>query len=96
MHRVIPEQDTSEPPQRASAAEVLMFAECCRSGRLGLELLDVGRRRTVNRDPARVFHRRNFVDQLDLQQAVVKRRAPDLDIVRQIKLTLERRDEMPW
>src|SRR6266436_3840074 len=61
-----------------------------RSGRLGLDLLDVGCRRTVDRDPARLHRLRNFADQFDLQQAIVKRRALDLDIVGQVELTLER------
>jgi hypothetical protein len=74
----------------AFAAEVLTSAECFRSGRLGLDLLDVGRRRTVDRDPTRLHRLRDFADQFDLQQAIVKRRTLDLDIVGQVELTLER------
>jgi hypothetical protein len=60
------------------------------SGGLGLDLADVGRGRAGDRDPARLHRLRDFADQLDLQQSVVKRRALDLDIVGQIELTLER------
>src|SRR3954452_8978056 len=63
--------------------------EGCRSGGLGrLDLSDVWR--SGNRDPARLHCLRNLADQFNLQQAVIKRRALDLDIIGQVELALER------
>jgi len=57
-------------------------------------LLDVIGRCAADRDPARLHGFRDFTDQLDLEQAVVERGALDLDVIRQIELSLEvaRRD----
>ena len=64
--------------------------------RIAVDLPDVRRGRTFNRNPARLHGLRDFADQFDLQQAVVKGRALNLDVVRQTELPLERPDEMPW
>src|SRR5580693_9318654 len=60
------------------------------SGRPGFDFADAGRRRTVDRDPARLHRFRDFADQFDLKQPVVERGALDLNIVGQVELALER------
>src|SRR5947207_4271196 len=60
-----------------------------RSGRLAVDLPDVGSGRACDRDTTRLHGLREFAHQFDLQQAVVERGSPDLDIVREIELPLE-------
>src|SRR5207237_412250 len=85
---VRPRPWTNKKPRGGSPPGGLEF-EGCRSGGLGrLDLADVGR--SGNRDPARLHGLRNFADQLNLQQAVIKRRALNLDIIGQVELALER------
>src|SRR5258707_11748655 len=67
-----------------------MLGNTCRSGDLGLDLADVGRGLTGDRDTARLPRLRDFADQFDLQQTVVKRSALDLDMIGQVEPTLER------
>src|SRR5437899_1564262 len=65
------------------------FSSC-----FGLELLDVGCGRIVDRDPARLHGFRYLSSQLDLEQAIVEPCSLDPDVVSQIEMPREgpRRD----
>src|SRR3979490_2943651 len=67
-----------------------------RSGRPGIELLDLGSRRAADRNLPRLHRLRDFADQLDLHQSVFKRSALALYIGGEIELTPEgpRRDAL--
>jgi hypothetical protein len=58
--------------------------------RLAIDLPDIRSRRAINCNTTWLHGLRNLADQFNLQQAVVKRGALDLDIVRQIEMPLER------
>src|SRR5450631_3146547 len=51
--------------------------------------MDVAGRCAVDGDPPRLHRLRDFPEQLDLQQAVLERGAPHLDIVGEVELPLE-------
>jgi hypothetical protein len=80
-------QGTSAASRRGSLLADVGVAS--RSGRLAVDLPDVRRGRTVDRNPARLHGLGDLARQFDLQQAVVERGSLDLDIVRQIELALE-------
>ena len=61
-----------------------------RSGHLGFELMQVVRRCAVDGDLPRLHGLGDLPDQFDLEQAIVERRALDLDVVGQVELPLER------
>src|SRR4029077_4420410 len=57
---------------------------------LAFELIHVAGRCAVDGNSPRLHRLGNFPEQLDLQQAVLERGAPHLDIVGEIELSLER------
>jgi len=57
---------------------------------LAVNLPDIRSGRTLDGNPTRLHGLRQLADQFDPEQAVVKRRSLDLDVVRQIELPLER------
>jgi hypothetical protein len=60
-----------------------------RSGRLGFDLMHVGRLRAIDGDPPRLHGFWNFPNQFDLEQAVVEGCILDLNVVGQVELPLE-------
>jgi len=60
-----------------------------RSGRFAVELMDVRRGRSIDRDPAGLHGFRNFASQFNAEQTIFKRRVLDLDIIGQVELTPE-------
>ena len=57
---------------------------------MAVDLADIRSGRTRDGNPTRLHGLRQLAYQFDPEQAVVKRRSLDLDVVRQIKLALER------
>src|SRR3954463_11852088 len=79
------------PPQRRSPRKSVCESLAARSGnRFAVDLPDVRSGRARDSNPAWLHRLGDFAYQFDLQQAIVKRRSLDLDIVRQIELPLER------
>lgn len=58
-------------------------------GGFAVELMDIRRGRSIDRDLARLHGLWNFASQFDAEQAIFKRRVLDLDIIGQVELTLE-------
>src|SRR6476659_3937351 len=80
---------TADQPARFSGRECTSLPSRELRG-LAFELMHVAGRCAVDGNSPRLHRLGNFPEQLDLQQAVLERGAPHLDIVGEIELSLER------